>query len=116
MVMTMRHNKYLARQLRSQATREENKLWYDFLSKYPVRFLRQRTIGRYIADFYCPSRKLVIEIDGKQHEQEEAMEYDRIRTEFLNTMGILVVRFTNNDINARFKFVCDTIQKHVPPS
>jgi very-short-patch-repair endonuclease len=112
----MRHNKYLARELRSRATKEENKLWYDFLSKYPVRFLRQRTIGRYIADFYCPSRKLVIEVDGKQHEQEDAIEYDSIRTEFMGAMGISVVRFTNEDINARFKFVRDTIEKHVPLS
>ncbi|MCL2402545.1 MAG: endonuclease domain-containing protein [Oscillospiraceae bacterium] len=109
----MRH-KHLARELRSQSTKEENKLWYDFLSRYPVRFLRQRPIGRYIADFYCPSCKLVIEIDGKQHEQENAIEYDRIRTEFFNAMGISVVRFTNDDINTRFNHVCETIKTHIP--
>jgi len=106
----------MARELRSQATKEENKLWYDFLAKYPVRFLRQRPIGRYIVDFYCPSCKMAIEIDGNQHEQEEAIEYDRLRTVFLGTMGISVKRFTNDDINTRFKFVCDTIQALAPRS
>ena len=115
-VLPMRHNKYLARELRTNATKEENKLWYDFLSKHPVRFIRQRTLGRYIADFYCPSHKLAIEIDGKQHEQAEAVEYDQIRTEFLGTMGISVVRFSNDDVNTRFKFVCDTIDQLVPRS
>jgi very-short-patch-repair endonuclease len=57
---------------------------------------------------------MVIEIDGKQHEQEDAIVYDRIRTEFLGAMGISVVRFTNNDINTRFKYVCDKIQEFVP--
>ena len=107
-------HKQLARKLRSEATPEENKLWYDFLSKYPVRFLRQRPIGRYIVDFYCPSRKIAIEIDGKQHEKEDIMEYDRIRTEFLSAIGIAVMRFTNNEINTCFKFVRDTIQERVP--
>ena len=114
----MSSHKQLARELRSRATHEENKLWYDFLSRYPVRFLRQRPVGRYIVDFYCPSRKLALEIDGKQHEQEEAVEYDRIRTEFLGAMGISVIRFTNDEINTRFKHVCDAIQEAVghPPS
>ena len=109
-------HKMLARQLRSQATKEEKLLWYDFLSKYPVRFLRQRPIGRYIVDFYCPTRKLVIEIDGKQHEQAEAAEYDSIRTEFLNSLGIDVIRFSNDDVRNRFACVCDEIKKRVPVS
>jgi len=111
-----REHKMLARELRSRATKEEKMLWYDLLSKYPVRFLRQRPIGRYIADFYCPARKLVIEVDGKQHEQEDAKEYDSIRTEFFSSLGIEVIRFSNEDIINRWAFVCDVIKDLVPVS
>ena len=109
-------HKMIARELRSGATAEEKKLWYDFLSKYPVRFLRQRPIGRYIVDFYCPTRKLAIEIDGGQHEQEDAEEYDAMRTEFLNSLGIVVIRFSNIDIRTQFMRVCDEIKRRVPVS
>ena len=109
-------HKMLARQLRSRATREENMLWYDLLSKYPVRFFRQRPIGRYIADFYCPTRKVVIEVDGKQHGLEDAKEYDSIRTDFFNCMGIEDVRFSNEDIRNRWAYVRDVIEVHVPLS
>ena len=104
----------LARELRNRATSEEKMLWYDLLSKYPVRFLRQRPIGRYIADFYCPTRKLVIEVDGKQHELEGAKEYDSIRTDFFNSLGIEVIRFSNEDIRNRWVYVCDVIEERVP--
>jgi very-short-patch-repair endonuclease len=113
-MMHDREHKMLARELRSNTTKEEKMLWYDFLSKYPVRFLRQRPIGRYIADFYCPVRKLVIEIDGKSHEQENAKEYDSIRTDYFNSLGIKVIRFGNEDIKNGFKHVCDMIEAHVP--
>ena len=56
-----------ARQLRKTMTKEERKLWYDFLRAYPLHIYRQRTIGKYIADFYCPAASLVIELDGSQH-------------------------------------------------
>ena len=106
--------KYIARELRSNATREENRLWYDFLSTYPVRFLRQRPIGNYIVDFYCPSRKLAIELDGKQHQQIDAAAYDHERTDFLNAMGISVIRFTNNEINNHFHTVLAKIRENIP--
>ena len=53
-----------AKELRKNATRQENHLWYDFLRSYPVRFQRQKTIGSFIVDFYCHAAKLVIELDG----------------------------------------------------
>ena len=109
-----REHKMLARELRGKTTREEKMLWYDLLSKYPVHFLRQRPIGRYIADFYCPTRKLVIELDGKQHELEDAKEYDSIRTDFFNALGIEVIRFSNEDIKNRWAYVRDVIEAHVP--
>ena len=69
-----------AAELRKNATMEENHLWYDFLRAYPVQFNRQRIIGEYITDFYCAKARLVIELDGMQHNTEFAMEYDSIRT------------------------------------
>ena len=76
--------KQYARTLRNQMTKEERHLWYDFLKPYPVRFLRQYIVDRYIVDFYCPSAKLVIEVDGSQHYESEGLVYDKIRTETLN--------------------------------
>ena len=61
-------------------TREERHLWYDFLSGYPIRFYRQKVLGKFIADFYCAKAKLVLELDGSQHYQGNGLEYDRERT------------------------------------
>ncbi|MGM9632138.1 MAG: endonuclease domain-containing protein, partial [Eubacteriales bacterium] len=68
--MSLDYNKKnitLAKNLRKNATPQENHLWYDFLSKYEVRFQRQKAIDNFIADFYCHKAKLIIEIDGSQH-------------------------------------------------
>ena len=94
-------------------TKEERHLWYDFLSTYNVRFQRQKTIDRYIADFYCCTAKLVIEIDGGQHYVEESFEYDRTRTECFEKVALKVIRFTNIEINKNFFAVCDEINKEV---
>lgn len=75
--MQSKHNKQLvplAKQLRKEMTKEERHLWYDFLRNYPIRFSRQKVLGRYIADFYSAKAKLVIELDGSQHYESEAME------------------------------------------
>ena len=98
-----------ARELRKNATRHEKHLWYDFLSTYPVKFRRQHIIYRFIADFYCPAAKLVIELDGSQHFTDDAQEYDAARTEIMETLGVRVLRFTNDDIDRRFAAVCDAI-------
>ena len=71
-----------ARQLRKTMTKEERKLWYDFLRAYPLHIYRQRTIGKYIADFYCPATSLVIELDGSQHCEPAAQSYDAARTSY----------------------------------
>ena len=98
--------KQYARTLRNQMTKEERHLWYDFLKPYPVRFLRQYIVDRYIVDFYCPSAKLVIEVDGSQHYESEGLVYDKIRTETLNQYGLTVLRFTNRQVNREFENVC----------
>ncbi len=98
-----------AKRLRKEATPEENHLWYDFLSSYPVRFQRQKTIGRYIADFYCHKARLVIEIDGSQHYEEDGKKYDLRRTSELESMGLKLVRYSNREINQSFSSVCEHI-------
>ena len=102
-----------ARELRKNMTKQERHLWYDFLNKYPVRFQRQKTIGCYIADFYCARVKLVIELDGSQHYTEEGMEHDAGRTAALETLGITVIRFTNAQIDKEFAAVCAEIDRVV---
>lgn len=102
-----------ARNLRRNATKEENHLWYDFLSNHPVRFRHQEIIGRYIADFYCDKSKLVIELDGGQHYEQKHSEYDCNRTEYFKSLGIKVIRFTNIDIRERFEGVCYMIDQAV---
>ena len=83
----------LAKELRANMTPEEKHLWYDFLREYPIRFQRQKTIGNYIADFYCAEASLVIELDGSQHYEEKNKESDAERTAFLESYGLTVIRF-----------------------
>ena len=83
--MQPKHNKQLvpfAKQLRKEMTKEERHLWYDFLRTYPVRFSRQKVLGKYIADFYSAEAKLVIELDGSQHYEDVNTEKDAERTAF----------------------------------
>ena len=98
-----------AQELRKDMTAEERHLWYDFLKKLPIPVKRQKNIENYILDFYIPSAKLAIEIDGRQHKLAENREDDRIRDEFLNSLGITVVRYTNDDIRDRFQAVAKDI-------
>jgi very-short-patch-repair endonuclease len=110
-----------AKALRKNLTPQERKLWYDFLAKYPVRFQRQKVIDRYIADFYCASAQLVVEVDGGGHYTDEQQGYDAQRTAALKEYGLLVIRFTNLDVMRNFEGVCFEIDKAVkarkkPPS
>jgi very-short-patch-repair endonuclease len=98
-----------AQELRKNMTAEERHLWYDFLKKLPIPVKRQKNIENYILDFYIPSAKLAIEIDGRQHKLAENRKDDRIRDEFLNSLGIAVVRYTNDDIRDRFQAVAKDI-------
>ena len=80
-----------------------------YLRTCTVKFYKQRIIGPYIADFYCASAKLVIEIDGSQHYDIAGQDHDIKRTEYLENLGLRVLRFSNADINCRFKQVCEAI-------
>jgi len=104
-----------ARELRKQQTPAEKKLWYQHLKISKYRFLRQKPIGNYIADFYCPVLKLVIEIDGDTHYTEEAIKYDDERTAYLEGLGITVLRVTNDDVYNNFNEVCLLIDAIKPP-
>ena len=109
----------LAKALRKNMTPWERKLWYDFLKYYPVRFQRQKTIGNYIADFYCAKARLVIELDGGGHYTPEQAEKDRLRTKDLESMSLTVVRICNLDIDRNFRGVCEYIDltvKNLSPS
>ena len=114
MSLPYRHNLIdRAKELRRDATPQENHLWYDFLRSYPIRFQRQKTIGSFIADFQCHHAKLVIEIDGSQHYEPQGMAYDEERTSVFSEYGIEVLRFSNADINTQFKTVCEAIDQEV---
>ena len=107
----------LAKALRKNATRQENHLWYDFLSKYPLaKFQRQKAIDAFIVDFYCHKAKLIIEIDGAQHYTEKGMQKDEFRTEILEGYNLQVVRFTNYQIDTNFRGVCSYIHDIVQAS
>ena len=103
----------LAKSLRKNMTKEESHLWYDFLSKHPLKFYRQRAIGRYIVDFYCSKAKLVIELDGSQHGEEEQEKKDNERTKFLEEYGLRVLRIPNYEIHKNFKGVCQYIDSMI---
>ena len=94
-------------------TDQEKHLWYDYLSKYPIRWYKQRIIDNFIVDFYCSKAKLVVELDGSQHYEKDAMEYDEFRTKIINLYNIEVLRFSNYDVDNNFEGVCAVIDKAV---
>lgn len=111
------HNLVLnAKSLRKNMTKEERHLWYDFLKAYPIRFQRQKIIGKYIVDFYSAKMKLVIELDGSQHFENQGIKYDAERTKYLERYGLTVIRIPNNEINYNFDGVCEYIDNYIKQS
>lgn len=108
----MNHTEY-AKSLRKDMTKEERHLWYDFLKGLPVNVNRQKVIGSYIVDFYCASRRLVIELDGSQHYDAKAMIYDKKRDDYLRGRGLTVLRYTNLEIERNFREVCEDILRYM---
>lgn len=114
--MDRKHNHAIvpfAQKLRTNMTKEERHLWYDFLKSYPARFQRQKILGRYIADFYCAQAKLIIELDGSQHYSEEGLVSDAERSTYLKAYGISVIRIPNTDVMQNFAGVCEYIDRIV---
>lgn len=95
-------------------TKEECHLWYDCLKHLPVMVHRQKVFGNYIVDFYIAEGKIVIELDGSQHYEENGMKADAIRDEYLRALGMTILRYSNADVNYRFRSVCDDIWNHLP--
>ena len=102
-----------AKELRKNATPQENHLWYDFLRTYPVRFQRQKAISSFIVDFYCSQAMLAIEVDGTQHYTPQGKKYDQERTYILTKEGVCVLRFSNYEVDNMFYEVCDKISNMV---
>ena len=116
MVMNEQYNKNLisnSRNLRKSMTKEERHLWYDYLKHLPVTVHRQKTLGTFIVDFYIASQKIVIELDGSQHYESAGQEQDQKRDAYLRSIGCTVLRYSNADINLRFRGVCEDIDSHI---
>ncbi len=114
--MNNKHNPKLSEKsqlLRKNMTQEERHLWYDFLKGLPVTVHRQKVIGYYIVDFYCASAKLVIELDGSQHYDEQGKNKDLQRDKYLESCGLTVKRYSNKDIKERFESVCSDINEFI---
>jgi len=92
--------KRLRQHLRNTATDAERLLWSSLKRGQLLgyKFRRQQGIAQYVVDFYCPDKKIAIEIDGVTHWTEEEQKRDQIRQEYLEALGIQVIRFTNDDI------------------
>ena len=103
--------KPLSRQLRENMTDAERHLWAKLRMKQlkGCQFYRQKPIGDYIVDFFCPKAKLAIEVDGSQHSTDEMGGNDRIRNEYLSSLGLRVLRFTNNEVLKNVEGVVESI-------
>ena len=104
-----------AQSLRRNMTKEEKHLWYDCLKKLPITVKRQKVFGKYIADFYIPKAKIIIELDGSQHYSEEGEKADATRDDYFVKNGFIVLRYTNLQIQQEFKNVCEDIWYRIDP-
>ena len=102
-----------SRTLRKTMTKEERHLWYDFLKQLPVTVHRQKVFGNYIVDFYIASHKIAIELDGSQHYEVDHHQKDALRDAYLAESGCTVLRYSNADIQYRFRGVCEDILNHM---
>ena len=110
--MNDQYNKKLvpnSQKLRKAMTKEERHLWYDFLKQLSLTVRRQKIFGKYIVDFYIESAKIVIELDGSQHYEAMGQHIDKERDAYLKELGIRVLRYSNADVNTRFRCVCEDI-------
>ena len=115
-----------ARSMRREMTPAEMRLWLDCLAHLPYKFRRQRPFGKFIVDFcnkvdgspelVCAKLKLVIEVDGDSHFSEQAIAYDDERTQFLESLGLRILRFTNDEVFRNLDAVREKILSLTPPS
>jgi very-short-patch-repair endonuclease len=107
--------KPFARELRKNMTEVEKLLWSKIRKKQlkGYQFYRQKNIGNYIVDFYCPAAKLIIELDGGQHYSPEGIEKDKRRDAYLNSLKLTVLRFPDRDVFINIDGVLQTIYGHL---
>ena len=100
--------------LRNNLTPSEAKLWVLLKDSQLEnrKFRRQHSVGPYVLDFYCPSEKLCIELDGDSHYTEAGFEYDTARTEILNSLNIRVLRFENKEVFENPEGILEEIKRH----
>lgn len=98
-IHNLKNRKNIRKKLRKSSTPQEVILWSRIRkNQLGYKFRRQHSIGKYIVDFYCPEKRLIIELDGSQH-IERQKEYDKQREEYLNNLGFTILRFWDNEIN-----------------
>lgn len=101
------------RELRSKSTAIEKAFWNAVRgNKLGYKFRRQHSIGGYILDFYCPMKRLIIELDGKSHDSKIQKEYDMVRDKFFTDLEYKVLRFTNKEIKDELSEVLKKIQNY----
>jgi very-short-patch-repair endonuclease len=105
------------RELRRNQTDAERVLWAKVRNEqfFEMKFFRQYSVGPYILDFYCPTAKLAVELDGGQHTKSDNREYDAARSEYLKTQGIDVMRFWNNEVMLDIQSVLSLLELKVTP-
>jgi len=113
-IHNLKHLKDKRKDLRNHLTAAEATMW-KYLQNSKLdgkKFRSQHSVGNYILDFYCPSEKIAIEVDGSVHNDYAAQSYDEERTAFLNKNGIVVVRFENKEVLQSEELVCEEIRKY----
>ena len=101
------------KELRNNSTYSEVFFWQQVKQSQLEgrKFRRQTSVGNYVVDFYCPEEKLVVELDGEVHFDEEAIKYDKKKTEYLESLGLTVIRFENNDVLKNTDYVLNKIKE-----
>lgn len=106
--------KEIRRNLRQETTEAEDFLWQHLRDRKlnELKFKRQHSIGNYIVDFYCASKRLIIEVDGEVHKFYDQKEKDKLRDEHLKEMNFIVLKFLNEEVLSKTNFVKQEILKH----
>ncbi len=92
--------KEYSRELRKNMTDAESSLWSKIRHKQMkgLQFYRQKIIGNYIVDFYCPRANFIVEVDGGQHYKKESKQRDRVRDDYMLSLGLTVLRFSDQEV------------------
>jgi len=105
-----KHLQCNARKLRNEMTKQERHLWFDFLRTFDIQFYRQKVIENFIVDLNCSRAKVIVELDGGQHFDDEGLSSDQKWDTRLSTLGYEILRFTNYEVDHNFFEVCEAIR------